>query len=214
MTRTRVIDAATTVGALLGLIGLGWLLGLLGLLVGDPRVDRSITDWVVHHRTGALDRLAPYVTDLGAPTVYVPVTLVTVALLGLVAKRSPRVVVTPVLALVGVRVLSPAVKDLVGRARPPVALRLVGESGFAFPSGHTITAMVVWGAAALLLGAMARGWARTAIHAVGALVILGVGLSRLYLGVHWATDVLAGWALGAAWLAFLLRRIEASSPTG
>lgn len=211
MTRARAVDAAATVGALLGLIGLGWL---VGVLVGDPRLDRSITDWVVRHRTGALDRLAPYVTDLGSPTVYVPVTLVTVVLLGLVARRSLRVVVTPVLALLGVTVLSDAVKHLVGRTRPPVELRMLGVGGFAFPSGHTIKAMVVWGAAALLLGAMARGRARTAIHAIGALVIVGVGLSRLYLGVHWATDVVAGWALGAAWLTVLLRRIEASSPTG
>lgn len=203
MTRERVVDAATTLASLAVVIGAGWL---LGLAVGHPGIDRSVTDWVVEHRNGALDGLAPHVSDLASPAMYVSLTVVAVAVLW---REGPRVASAPVVALFGVRIVSSSVKELVGKARPPVAQQLVAEHGFAFPSGHTITAMGVWGAAALLLGGRASGLARGAIYAIGALVVLGVGLSRIYLGVHWCTDVVVGWALGAAWLAIVVRRARA-----
>ena len=72
--------------------------------------------------------------------------------------------------------------------------------GYAFPSGHTTTATVGYGlAAALLIVLFPRVRAVIAVAAV--VLIAGVGLSRTYLGVHWPTDVLGGWALGTSWLA-------------
>jgi undecaprenyl-diphosphatase len=90
-----------------------------------------------------------------------------------------------------------SLKHLVGRPRPSLWPPLVPQSGFSFPSGHAL-------AAATFYPLLARAWARARpgdeIGAWGIAILLAlfIGFGRLYLGVHWPTDVLAGWALGAA----------------
>ena len=199
---TRVRDAARTVAALVAIVVVGWG---AGVVIGHPGFERAITDWAVDHRSGALDRVMPWVSDLASPIVCWPLTGAVVAVLW---RRGPRVATTPLVALLGVRLISHFVKQLVDKARPPVSIRLVAEHGGAFPSGHTITAIAAWGSTALLLAAITDGWSRRAIVAIPAGVILAVGCSRVYLGVHWVTDVVGAWVLGGAWLAVLARRIQ------
>src|SRR5262249_43389202 len=94
-------------------------------------------------------------------------------------------------------------KPLVGRARPPISVHMIGASGFAFPSGHATAAVAVWGAAALVLSASRSGPQKLAIWAGAFLVVGVVAFSRVYLGVHWWTDVVGGLALGGFWLCML-----------
>ncbi|MCX6466146.1 MAG: phosphatase PAP2 family protein [Pseudonocardiales bacterium] len=101
----------------------------------------------------------------------------------------------------GALALVPALKVLVGRLRPVVEAPVSTAGGPSFPSGHTTTVTVWVGVLLLaLLPALAPRFRRPAI-VVGALVVLAVGLTRVALGVHFLTDVVAGWLLGAAWLA-------------
>jgi undecaprenyl-diphosphatase len=101
------------------------------------------------------------------------------------------------------------VKVLTGRQRPPAALAVQHFAGLAFPSGHATQAAAVWGMlAALLANATSRGSIKVAIWAGALLVTALVGVSRLYLGAHWLTDVLGGWALGALWLVSLLTAVR------
>src|SRR6266542_2806736 len=108
-------------------------------------------------------------------------------------------------AYLGAWVLSETVKDLTHRARPPAAQAIGHWTGFAFPSGHTTKATAVYGMLAALLAATTPRWGRKVSVWTAAALLAGlVGLSRLYLGAHWLTDVLGALTLGAAWLFVLL----------
>lgn len=205
--RGRLFDAATIVITLAVLVVSGWM---LGLLVQHLRIDEPITDWVVRRRSSGATWFARRVTDLGDARVLVPVTVFTWGTLGVAGGRRVRSILVPWFALVGSTLISQVVKHIVERPRPSTALRAASASGFAFPSGHTIEAIAVWGAACILLSTLVSGWPRIAIRVVGAVVIVAVGLSRVYLGVHWTTDVLGGWLLGGVWLAVLFWRLEYS----
>jgi undecaprenyl-diphosphatase len=85
------------------------------------------------------------------------------------------------------------IKRAFDRARPPVADRLVTVGNESLPSGHATMSMVVIGTIVVLSWRFLAGWRRTV------LVVLGV--AWVYLGVHWFSDVIAGWLVGAAWLA-------------
>jgi membrane protein DedA with SNARE-associated domain len=92
-------------------------------------------------------------------------------------------------------------KLLLARPRPPIALRLVAAAGDSFPSGHAMMALVAYGLLAYSLLLKVASWRRRAgVVSAAVVVILLVGFSRLYLGVHYLSDVLGGYAAGLVWL--------------
>ena len=109
------------------------------------------------------------------------------------------------IAAVGSEIMVDVAKRVVERHRPPIVLHLDPMTNGAFPSGHAFNAMVVVGAVLVawwhVRGRPPARW----IWVLGALVPFVVGLTRVYLGVHWITDVIAGWLLGALWVALLAR---------
>ena len=138
------------------------------------------------------------VTALGSVTVLGLFVLLALALL-LSLRRWSEAVVVLVGAVGGVEI-SQALKHLFLRERPELAYRAVEAANPSFPSGHAMLSAVVF----LTLGALAARFSdrrRVKALALGAAVLLSllVGASRVYLGVHWASDVLAGWSVGAAW---------------
>jgi undecaprenyl-diphosphatase len=104
--------------------------------------------------------------------------------------------------MAGSAALTYGLKLLIGRHRPGISFVLGPvDTGFAFPSGHTLNSAVFFGTlAALLVAGLHSRLARTAVIIGAILVSVGIGLSRLYLGYHWATDVLAGWLIAVTWL--------------
>jgi undecaprenyl-diphosphatase len=103
-------------------------------------------------------------------------------------------------------------KVVFDRARP-VEGTAYDAHGASFPSGHAFTALVLYGLLAYLVWQITQhAWARALAVVFALAATIGVGLSRIYLGVHWTTDVLGGWLAGAAWLVFsvaIVRFLEA-----
>jgi undecaprenyl-diphosphatase len=152
-------------------------------------------------------------SGLGSTVVLTLFTVVAVGYLAIVRAR-------PIALLVAAAVITGALgvsvlKAQFGRSRPGAAFAELAAPGMSFPSGHaTISAIVFLTVAALIASTRRRTVEQTYILATAALMALLVGLSRIALGVHWATDVAAAWAFGAAWaLVWLLlaRRLARGS---
>ncbi|MGC4962653.1 phosphatase PAP2 family protein [Gordonia sp. DT218] len=163
-------------------------------------VDRAITDAVVDARTDVVTDIALVVTATGNTLVLT--TVVVVVVLGLVAIRAyPEAVLVGAGSAVGYLAMV-GLKHLFGRPRPPTVDRLLDIDTYSFPSGHAMMSTIVFGllaAAAFRLSAWVR--AHRFVLAIAPIWAIAIGCSRVYLGVHWTTDVLAGWLIGAAWVA-------------
>jgi membrane-associated phospholipid phosphatase len=206
---------------ILALASAGWAFGaLLQDVLGNDEtalLDRPIETFIVTHREAWLTHLMRAITDLGAAALLIPLA-VGAGLLWRWRARTWR----PLLLLASAYLLQITVKQLTHRPRPPATLALDFFSGYAFPSGHATNAAAVYGMLAALLAAATPRWSgKVAVWALAVGLVAFIGLSRVYLGGHWLTDVLGGFALGAAWLFALLtapRTIEglytATTPPG
>ena len=204
-TLTRLRQLGAPLLALLGaLIFGGWLVGSAVEAVtgaGDRnRFDGPMTRWFVERRTDGLTTMLRAVTTLGDRPVLVPLALVVGLTLGFRRRRWAPLAFLAI-AQLGSIILYNAVKALVARPRPTIGPVVASASGYGFPSAHATQAAAVWGALAVLaLRSLADRRARRAVTAAASVLVVLIGVSRLYLGVHWATDVVGGWALGALWL--------------
>jgi membrane-associated phospholipid phosphatase len=201
------------------LVAGGTLAGVVVRQIGPTGlIDQPTAAFLAAHRTAWLTGAMRLATDLGAAGVLVPLTLVA-GLLWRWRRGSWRPGAVLAGALAGAWVLQVSVKQLVERARPPAGLAVVHAGGFAFPSGHATDAVATYGTLAFLVAhASQRRLPRAAAWAAAAGLVVAVGLSRVYLGVHWLTDVLAGVGLGAVWAGSLIlivgNRIERPAPQG
>jgi undecaprenyl-diphosphatase len=161
------------------------------------RLDPTVHAWVVAHRTAVLNGFFGAVTWLGSSAVTLPVLAVAAVLLAR-ARRSWRPVVSIVVVYGGAVLAYALVKLAVHRPRPPAADWLAHAAGWSYPSGHAAQAVAAWGILAVLLVRSTRGGGRVALLGAAVLVPLVVAASRVYLEVHWLTDVLGGLALSVA----------------
>lgn len=152
--------------------------------------DTDILRWAADHRTPTLDRLMQVITDLGATITLTGAALALTALL--LYKRLHHEALFVVLSIGGAAILNVLLKQLFQRPRPDIVTPVVTAHGFAFPSGHTMSSMAL--ACAVTLLCWRARWRYRWPVSVGALAFaVLVGASRVYLGVHYPSDVLAGW---------------------
>ncbi|MEO7837180.1 MAG: phosphatase PAP2 family protein [Acidimicrobiales bacterium] len=182
----------------------GWAFGALlhdVLGGGALGIDLAVVRYLTGHRTAWLTTTMRDLTWLGSTVVLLPL----VVLIGLWARgrtRSWAAMSKLALSLGGAIALYDLIKPLVGRPRPQIGQLVATATGYAFPSGHaTQTAAVAVTLAVLGAGPTASWPRKITIWSAATLACLVVGFSRIYLGVHWPTDVLAGYTLGALWAA-------------
>jgi undecaprenyl-diphosphatase len=208
---------------LLGLSGLLFFLTLTGeMREGEVgRIDAAILIGLRHAGDLGvplgpvwLPQAAVDVSALGGWTVLCLICVAAVGYLGLTGRRVDALLI--VASIGGGSLLNAALKLLFGRHRPEVVPHLVHVSNASYPSGHAMLSAVTYLTIAVMLArGEARASARVYLLAVTVLLVMLVGLSRLYLGVHWPSDVLGGWCLGSAWalgMAALARRLRPAGP--
>lgn len=170
---------------------------------GLASIDPPVWQWMIDHRTPALTSVAIFVTNIGSTVSMTVIASLTILYL-LIKRRWGDAVLVGVVAA-GAGLLVRFGKATVGRERPPVEFRLVTETNESFPSGHALASAAIIGVVLVVLVPGIKSRAARVWVIVGAgLFVLAIGLSRVYLGVHWATDVIGGWVTGLAWLALCL----------
>jgi membrane-associated phospholipid phosphatase len=186
------------VAALVVALALGLVVVLLIGTHGSTGFDRSVTDWFVRRHTTTWTHVMFKVSWFGTGIVVAPVALlVTIVLCGV---GRARLAACFVVVVVGAPLLGTIAKTVVRRSRPHVGGSPAHPHAWSYPSGHAVEVAALWVVLGIIVVVLTRSTRlRTFVWALAAVVIVAVGVSRVYLGVHWTTDVLAGWTVGTVW---------------
>jgi len=200
---------------MLAAVGLGKLVDDVTDGDGVAVVDHPVARFVAVHRVPALTLFMAAVSTVGGPAGMVVLAVVAGVLFS-VAWRSWAPVVIVAVTAAGVIGLTVVFKAALGLPRPPLGQAVAAADGYGFPSGHAAAAAAVCAVVAWLCTLRLASWrARTAVWAMAAMLAVLVGISRVYLGVHWTTDVLGGWIFGILWAAVVMTGWSASGrPAG
>jgi undecaprenyl-diphosphatase len=165
------------------------------------RFDRAVLLWLHSHFPEWLDGPMRLVTALGYYWVVLPVLAVSVLVFYLKGWRLSAVLLS--VSTVGSFLLTTFLKGVFERSRPELFDSGYAASFYSFPSGHATIAVGFYGTLTLILAYRLHGYARWLVVACGVSLVLLIGFSRLYLGVHYPTDVLAGFLAAPLWLVFV-----------
>ncbi len=205
MERVWLKAYALRVLAVFVLLSVATVLAGLALRAWAPAFDLQAMQAVATHRTAGLTRVTSALTALGSVAVVSPLAAAAVVVLWRWDRRRDALVLITV--VVGSALLPTLTKLIVGRPRPPVA-HLAQVSSYSFPSEHAVQAAAIYLAVALLLGrTLPAVWRRVLIGTALVLALL-VADSRVYLGVHYPTDVAAGLLVGWTWSWLLVRSAD------
>ncbi len=194
--------------AALGLaLTLGLLLGGLALVVfasvaedvaeGETeRLDTAVLVWLQQLQSPVVDVVARASSAMGSEVVGV---LLVVLVGGFVWRRRGGAASALILTTIGAQLLNDLLKDLFHRTRPAPLVGLIPAQSFSFPSGHAMVAAAFYGYLVYVAWRLLTGWQRWLAVGVLTVLVVLIGLSRLYLGVHYLTDVAAGYIAGFLW---------------
>jgi undecaprenyl-diphosphatase len=201
------------------LLALGFLFlstEVLEAMSGQPELIHAIDQWVLSHlsivRSPRLNGVAASITALGSVTV---LTILTgFSSLFLCAKRARDFAVLLLMTAAGSALITQIFKAFFERARPDLAFRIVSVDGYSYPSGHSVSAAAIY----IVLGRIFtrfvdRRVQKFIINLFFSCLVIAIGLSRIYLGVHFASDVLAGFLAGLCWCTVLLTIETAQTKT-
>jgi undecaprenyl-diphosphatase len=204
-----------TIG-LAALVASTWVFGsiLEDVLAGEEiaRFDAPIVRYVVEHRIAWLTFAMKGLSRLGQNDV-VAIVMVTAGFYFHRHTGRWRQMLLLLSAAAGAQVLDHAAKIAIAQPRPPAAWMAVSAYGYGFPSGHTTMSAAYIMLAHFIARLQHRWRAKVFTYAAGVAIAFLIGTSRVYLGVHWPTDVIGGWALAAAWIGILLMTTSAIEPS-
>ncbi len=162
--------------------------------------DSTILQWMHAHQEPALLPIARTLAFMGSPPTIVGIAVAGVVV-GLIWRKVRGAAWTLPIAVVGAGLIIQGIKLEFHRPRPTLFQPLLHESGYSFPSGHSLIAIVVYGLLGYFATHVLKGYGkRSLVIAVTVLIVVAIGVSRPYVQVHYPSDVLAGWTAGIPWL--------------
>lgn len=170
--------------------------------------DEAVLRWFEQHRTPLMNKVMLEITTLGTGIVLIMIVLV--ASLFLWQTQHKWSVYVLLIGSAGADLMNALLKGFYDRPRPSVVEWADHVASPSFPSGHAMASFVTYGSVAYLLGRLEpEAKSKKTTWVLAAIIVLAIGISRMYLGVHYPSDVIAGFIAGLAWLAFV-----ASAVTG
>jgi membrane-associated phospholipid phosphatase len=206
----RLVTLIATIG-IVGLASCFFILFILSQLFEEVlekdafNFDTSFLLWLHQFANPAFDAIALTITNLGNQNTVVSVFLVTLLILWWRGYRQEAKIFG--LACLGGVVLNTQLKLFFSKPRPQLWQQLITETSFSFPSGHALGSLVLYGCIAYLLATRYPQSARI-IYLITVIVVIAIGASRLYLGVHWPTDIIAGYGVGFLWLMMCITMLK------
>ncbi|WP_308636323.1 phosphatase PAP2 family protein [Paenibacillus silvisoli] len=180
---------------------------VLSMLVSRNKLtqfDESIISAIQGQENDTLTAIAKFFSKIGSSSIFIPAVLVIAVILFVVLKHRKELVLL-LGGLLGSTLLNSLIKSIYKRARPDIH-RIVEQTGFSYPSGHSMASFTFYFLITYLLWRHVprRRW-RIALLIFSAAMIVCIGLSRIYLGVHYPSDILAGYWVSALWVALCIR---------
>ena len=155
--------------------------------------DSSVYNFISNFINNNLTNIVKIITYLGSATIVIGITI-----LSLIILKNKKIGICMIINLITITLLQYILKFLIGRPRP-VGINLIEEKNFSFPSGHSLTAMAFYGFIIYLIYNSKLKYKNIYILLLGLLILL-IGLSRVYLGVHYITDVIGGFSFSMFYL--------------
>lgn len=197
MNKQKKILLRSFASTIIILIVFGWI----AQLVSGQRIaafDNKITDAVRSVHSDTMTFWMKGFTELGSEIFVILMIVVFAAALAVIGYRRELIFYLGVIG--SSALLNLLLKVIFQRARPDID-RIVEASGFSFPSGHSMSAFTLYGMTIYFLWKHLKyRWMRTAVILIGTVIIAMIGISRIYLGVHYPSDVIGGYLVSAAWL--------------
>ncbi|MEK4626511.1 phosphatase PAP2 family protein [Priestia megaterium] len=194
-----------TLAFMLSLLSLICFSGMAILISGSKIVafDRSIISLIQGFETPGLTTIMKCFTFIGSTPSVAVISLFSLFFLYKVLKHRTELILF-IAIIVGSPILNELLKLLFHRARPDFH-RLIEINGYSFPSGHAMSAFAVYGVLSFLLWRhIPTRWGRTLLIVTSIIMILAIGISRIYLGVHYPSDVIGGYFASGCWLAIAI----------
>ncbi|GFE69130.1 phosphatase PAP2 family protein [Chroococcus sp. FPU101] len=168
-------------------------------------LDSSFLLWLHTFANPHLDAVMLFITKLGNPSTIVSVAGVTLGILWWRRYREETKIF--VITCLGALILNTELKLFFSKVRPQLWELLISEKSFSFPSGHALGSLVLYGFIAYELTNHYPKYTAL-IYTLAVILIAAIGISRLYLGVHWPTDVIAGYGVGFLWLMLCITMLK------
>ncbi|MGQ0561305.1 MAG: phosphatase PAP2 family protein [Gemmatimonadota bacterium] len=171
-------------------------------------IDEAVLRWFAEHRTPVLNQVMLEITTLGTGVVLIAIVLIASVFLWLTEHHWSVYVL--LLGVLGAKLFNTLLKGSFARERPAMVEWVTEVHSASFPSGHAMSSIVVYGSVAYLVGRLEPSLRLKRITwLLVALIVAAIGISRMYLGVHYPSDVIGGFLAGLAWIALVATTMTA-----